>query len=60
MRWERERQSDNVEDRRGQGGMFGGATIRRGGIGIGTILIALLGGWLLGINPLTILGLIGG
>ncbi len=60
MRWERERQSDNVEDRRGQGGRFGGAMIRRGGIGIGTILLALLGGWLLGINPLTILGLIGG
>jgi predicted metalloprotease len=60
MRWERERQSDNVEDRRGQGGMFGGTAIRRGGIGIGTIVLALLGGWLLGINPLTILGLIGG
>jgi predicted metalloprotease len=60
MRWERERQSGNVEDRRGQGGMFGGTAIRRGGIGIGTIVLALLGGWLLGINPLTILGLIGG
>jgi predicted metalloprotease len=59
MRWQRERQSDNVEDRRGQG-RFGGMAMRRGGIGIGTILLALLGGWLLGINPLTILGLIGG
>jgi predicted metalloprotease len=34
--------------------------MRRGGIGIGTIVLALLGGWLLGINPLEILGLIGG
>ena len=60
MRWEDERQSDNVEDRRGQGGGFGGVGMRRGGIGIGAILVALVGGWLLGINPLEILGLIGG
>jgi len=50
MRWKDERQSDNVEDRRGQGGVFGGAGLRRGGIGIGTILVALVGGWLLGVN----------
>jgi hypothetical protein len=55
MRWRDERQSDNVEDRRGQG-----VVMRRGGIGIGAIVVALLGGWLLGINPLEILGLIGG
>ena len=60
MRWGNERQSDNVEDRRGQGGGFGGVGLRRGGIGIGAILVALVGGWLLGINPLEILGLIGG
>ena len=30
------------------------------GIGIGTIVIALLGGWLLGVNPLTLLGLLSG
>jgi len=60
MRWEDERQSDNVEDRRGQSGGVGGVGMRRGGIGIGAILLALLGGWLLGINPLEILGLIGG
>ncbi len=53
MRWEDKRQSDNVEDRRGQ-------AMRRGGIGFGTILVALVGGWLLGVNPLEILGLIGG
>ena len=47
-----------MEDRRGSGGGFplpGGR-----GIGIGTIVIALLGGWLLGINPLTLLGLLSG
>jgi len=60
MRWEDERQSENVEDRRGQGGGFGGVAMRRGGIGIGAIILSLLGGWLLGINPLAILGLIGG
>jgi len=60
MRWKDERQSDNVEDRRGQGGVFGGVGLRRGGIGIGTILVALVGGWLLGVNPLELLGLIGG
>lgn len=35
--------------------MFGGRSI-----GIGTIVIALLGGWILGVNPLTILGLLSG
>ncbi|WP_119965613.1 KPN_02809 family neutral zinc metallopeptidase [Simplicispira lacusdiani] len=57
MKWEGNRESDNVEDRRGGGGFQvpGGR-----GIGIGSLVIALLGGWLLGINPLTLLGLLGG
>ena len=57
MRWEGNRESDNVEDRRSGGGfsMPGGR-----GIGIGTIVVALLGGWALGINPLTILSLLSG
>jgi len=57
MKWEGNRQSDNVEDRRdgGGGSMLGGRSI-----GIGTIVIALVGGWVLGINPLTILGLLSG
>ena len=58
MKWEGNRESDNVEDRRSSGGgrpVFGGR-----GIGIGTIVIALLGGWIFGINPLTILGLLSG
>ena len=58
MRWEGNEGSDNVEDRRGQRG--GGGFIGGRGIGVGTIVIALIGGWIFGINPLTILGLLGG
>jgi predicted metalloprotease len=54
MRWQGNRESDNIQDRRGAGGFgLGGRSI-----GIGTVVIALLGGWLLGINPLTMLGLL--
>jgi predicted metalloprotease len=63
MRWEGERESGNVEDRRGSGGGGGGGfglPIGRGGIGVGTIVIALVIGWVLGINPLTLLGVLGG
>ncbi|MEG2048785.1 MAG: neutral zinc metallopeptidase [Comamonas sp.] len=58
MKWEGNRESDNVEDRRSGGGgspVFGGRNI-----GIGTIVVALVGGWVLGINPLTILGVLSG
>lgn len=56
MKWEGNRQSDNVEDRRGDGApMLGGRSI-----GIGTIVVALIGGWVLGINPLTLLGVLSG
>jgi len=58
MKWEGQEQSSNVEDRRGEGG--GGLPIGGRGIGIGTIVIALLAGWIFGINPLTVLGLLGG
>jgi predicted metalloprotease len=57
MRWEGNRESDNIEDRRGAGG-FGGFGLGGRSIGIGTVVIALLGGWLFGINPLTMLGLL--
>lgn len=64
MRWEGERESSNVEDRRaggsGGGGGGGGLPIGRGGIGLGTIVIALVAGWILGINPLTLLGVLSG
>ena len=57
MKWEGHRRSENVEDRRAGGG--GGMRLG-GGIGLGTIVIALLAGWLFGINPLTLLGILGG
>ncbi len=62
MKWEDQRQSDNVEDQRDGGGGGGG---RRGigggrGLSLGGIVIALLASWAFGINPMTVLGLLGG
>src|SRR6516225_2352146 len=54
MRMENEQESQNVEDRRGSG--FRPAH----GIGLGTIAVALIAGWIFGINPLTVLGLLSG
>ncbi|RMX02955.1 metalloprotease [Corticibacter populi] len=51
MRWEGNRQSRNVEDRRSGSGGLGGRSL-----GIGSIVIALVAGWIFGINPMTILG----
>jgi len=55
MRWEGNRQSDNVEDRR-SGGFAGGG--RR--LGIGSIAIALVASYFLGVNPMTVLNILGG
>ena len=61
MKWEGNRESDNVEDRRDDGGGGSGGGLLGGrSIGIGTIVVALLGGWAFGINPLTILNLLSG
>ena len=61
MKWEGNRESDNVEDRRSGGGSAGlGGLLGGRSIGIGTIVLALVGGWIFGINPLTILGALGG
>ena len=62
MKWEGQRQSDNVEDRRDEGGGVGGGGMRIGGrgIGIGSIVVALAAGWIFGINPLTVLGILSG
>ena len=63
MKWEGNRESDNVEDRRANGGSGGGGLgglLGGRGIGVGTVVIALLGGWIFGINPLTILGMLSG
>jgi uncharacterized protein len=55
MRWEDQRRSGNVEDRRGMrvpGGAAGG--------GIGTVVIVLLVSWITGVNPLTLFQIAGG
>ena len=65
MKWEGNRESDNVEDRRASGGGgsgrgSGGGLLGGRSIGIGTIVVALLGGWVFGINPLTIINMLSG
>ena len=63
MKWEGQRESDQIEDRRDGGGGGGGGGIRIGGgrgVGLGTIAIALVAGWIFGINPGTIIGVLGG
>ena len=55
MRLDELPRSDNVEDRRAEGGGFnipGG----RGGIGIGTVVVLALLGWALGIDPSSLIG----
>ena len=61
MRMDDQRESDNIEDRRG-GGFGDGGGLRLGGgrLGIGTIVIALVASYFLGINPLTVLSMLGG
>lgn len=56
MRMDDQQGSDNVEDVRGSSGGF--RPIH--GVGIGGIIVALIGGWIFGVNPLQILGLMGG
>jgi predicted metalloprotease len=61
MKWEGNRESENVEDRRG--GDDGGGGFGFGGgrsIGLGTIAIALVASYFLGINPLTVLNFLSG
>ena len=60
MRWEGNRESGNVEDRRDEGGGGGGFGFGGRTIGIGSIVIALVGGAIFGVNPLTILGMLSG
>jgi len=57
MRWRDGRRSENVEDRRGTRMGFGGGGLRLGG---GGILLLVLGAWLLGVNPLSVLSLLAG
>lgn len=57
MRMEDQEESRNVEDVRGSSG---GGFRPIHGIGIGSVVIALIGGWIFGVNPLQILGLLSG
>jgi hypothetical protein len=57
MKWEGQRESENVEDARGGGS---GLPIGGRGLGLGGIVVALLASWVLGVNPLTMLGLLSG
>jgi predicted metalloprotease len=59
MKWENNRESDQVEDRRASPGGSGRRVGGRG-IGLGTIAVALVAGWIFGINPMTILGALSG
>ena len=60
MRWQGNRESSNVEDARGAGGGGGGGFhIGGGGLSIGSIVIAVIAGWIFGINPLALLGMMG-
>ena len=60
MKWEGNRESDNVEDRRDDGGGSGGGGIGGRHIGIGSIVIALAASYFLGVNPMTVLGFLSG
>ncbi|NGZ83685.1 KPN_02809 family neutral zinc metallopeptidase [Duganella aceris] len=60
MKWQGNRESDNVEDRRGQSGGGGGSGFGGRSIGIGTIVIALVGSYFLGVSPVTLLNILTG
>jgi uncharacterized protein len=60
MKWEGNRESSNVEDRRGAGGGGGGFGFGGRSIGVGTIVLALIGSAVFGVNPLTMLDMLSG
>ena len=59
MRMDDQRESDNLEDRRGSGG-GGGLRLGGGRMGLGTIAIALVASYFLGINPMTVINMLSG
>ena len=60
MRWDDLPQSENIEDRRGDGGGYsgggGGFPMGGGGLGIGGVIVLGLIGWALGIDPRLLIG----
>ncbi|MBC7621457.1 MAG: neutral zinc metallopeptidase [Candidatus Saccharibacteria bacterium] len=57
MKLDGNRESENVEDRRGSSG---GGGIGGRGVGIGSVVIALVASYFFGVNPMTVLGILGG
>ena len=57
MRLDNERESENIEDRRGEGSS-GGSRITGGGLGIGGILLVLVVSYFTGVNPATLMGMV--
>lgn len=57
MRWEGQRESENVEDRRGMGPARVGNV---GGLGIGGIVLVLAVSYFTGTNPLTLINMLSG
>ena len=60
MRMDDYRHSDNVEDRRGSRMSSGGVRLGGGRLGLGTIAIALVASYFLGVNPLTVINMLAG
>jgi predicted metalloprotease len=64
MRWQGNRESDNVEDMRddpgGGGGGGPGLSFGGRGIGLGSIAVALVASYFLGVSPVTVLNLLSG
>ena len=60
MKWEGNRESDNVEDRRASGGPTGRGGLGGRSIGIGSIAIALVVSYFLGVSPMTVLNVLSG
>lgn len=58
MKWQGHRRSDNIEDRRGSG--RSGFGLGGGRLSIGAVVIALIGGLLFGVDPLTMLSMMTG
>jgi predicted metalloprotease len=58
MKWEGNRESDNVEDVRGSGG--GGFNLGGRSIGLGSVAIALVASYFFNVSPVTILNLLNG
>jgi len=56
MRLDDERESDNVEDRRGES--FGGGLAGGGSLSLGGIILVLVASYFLNVNPLSLLGVL--